>query len=305
MAWRSDDLVTQVRLRCRIPDGEEVMSDAEILSIADEEILTLLTPAVRAAKAEFGVAYTDTTIDGSTVTVRVPSRAQAGGVRDVCWLDADGTLGDSIPRVPLEQVERYRQTASSQWRYGIGFAVVGDKVIVLPDDAGSTGSFTLRLYYHRRPSRLILAADAALITGIAGAVYSASGGVGDVDDTDPVDLIQAKPNFDVLAMDVTASVAGTDITLPAAVTDAAVGDYIAESGTSPVVQLPDVYHPALVAAVAVRVHEALGNAPAAELAAKTLTGAMQRAAKMLAPRVEGEDPAIIDRHSPLRAGRFW
>lgn len=302
MAWRSDDLVTAARLRCRIPDGDSAVSDAEIRSLADEELSTTILPHVRRARAEFYVASTDVTVDGSTDTFRIPSRAQSGGLRDVVLVAADGT-GRSIPRVPLEERDEFRTGGSSAWPNGIAFAVQGDKVVLLPADAGASLSFTLRLYYYRRPNRLIAAADAGLITAINSAVYTCGGGVGEVDDGDSVDLIEASPGFDWLAADVTAAVATNDITLPAAVSGAAVGDYIAEAGTSPVVQLPEALHPVLVNAVAMRVYELLGSGESAKLLQAKLERTLDNVASLINPRIEGEEIAIISHWSPLRAGR--
>jgi hypothetical protein len=300
--WRADDLVAAVRLRCRLPDGDAAVSDAEILALADEEMLLTLTPAVRLAKAEYGVTYSDTTISGLTRTVRIPSRAQSGGLRDVLLVNSDG-VGVGLPRIPVEERERYAAGAGPYWPHGVAFSVEGDKVYVLPGNAGGGTSFTLRLKYYRRPGRLVLAASAARIISISGADLTVAA-IGDAGDGNIVDIVQGAPNFDLLEEDITADYAGPVMTLDAPNPEIARGDYITLSGTSPVVQLPDALHPVLVAAVSVRVYELMGNAAATELAQKKLSDSLSRVNRLINPRIEGEESPIVNRYSPLRTGRI-
>ena len=265
--------------------------------------MTLL-PHIRRARSEYYVTSYDYAVDGSTNTFRIPALSQSGGLRDVVYIDSNGN-GASIPRIPLEDRDNYAQGASISWPIGLAFCVQGDKVVLLPSDAGSSASFTLRLRYYRRPSRLILSTSAALITDIDGADYTASGGANDVDNGDSVDVIEANPNFDWLETAQTVSVAGTLISFQQALTSgAAVGDYIAETGTTPVVQLPEGLHPVLTNAVTVRVFELLGNSQAAGVAQAKLDKALANVESMIEPRIEGEEVPIFSRWSPLRCGRW-
>jgi hypothetical protein len=303
--WRSDDLVAAVRLRCRIPDGGSVASDEEILLLADEELSHTILPAVRRARAEFYVGQADYAVDGSTGEFRIPSRAQSGGLRDVVMVGADGT-GVSLPMVSLERRDTYHVASHPHWPNGYAFAVQGDKVILLPSAAPVP--WTLRLRYYQRPGRLVPAAQGRAITAIDGdgvtytcAATGTSGIVAGVS----VDLIQAQPNFDWLATGVTiATEAPNDIVLPAAVPGVTVGDVFTLAGTTVMVQLPEALHPTLVNAVAMRVYELLGNHQQAEAVQKRLERTLGNVQSLINPRIEGEAQALINRHSPLRTGRW-
>ena len=127
----------------------------------------------------------------------------------------------------------------------------------------------------------------------------------DLSDDDTVDVIQANPNFDSLADDLTVSSGGgtTSVTLSASASDAAAGDYICQAGVTPVPQIPDVFHPVLVFALAAELLKVHGDAEGAKLEYATAEARARDAATMIQPRVEGRPKRIINYASPLRAWR--
>lgn len=296
---RGDDLVAAVRVRCRIPDGDAVASDAELLGWADEELSGVILPLVQSARAGYGLTYADQSLVAGQADYRIPQRAQMSGLADVLLLDTQG-LATSIPQVP----------SSEAWRVGTqtgspgAFTIEGDRVKLLPAPSVSLGS--LRLQFCRRPSRLTLASAAAAITSVGSAPTYAVAAAGSVTNGVSVDVVQGVSGWDVLASDVTVSVAALNFTLPSAVSGAAVGDYIALAGTTPVVQLPSELHQLLVQAVTVRVYEALGDKQGVALALAQQERLLGYARSMLSPRVHGEVPRIVNHGSFLRGGgRRW
>ena len=119
-----------------------------------------------------------------------------------------------------------------------------------------------------------------------------------------LDLVQANPHFDTLAIDqVITSVTTTAIifssTLP---TRLAVGDWVSLQGQSPVIQLPLELHPLLAQRVA---NQCLKNSPHSEAYKNGLNEVLaleKQAMHLLTPRIEKEGKKIVNRSGMLRRG---
>ena len=299
MTWTSDDLLTALRLRCRIPDGASVASDAELLTVADDQIATVFTPLIRQVQEEYGVRTTDTALVSGQTDYRIPSRSSAGNLRDVLVV-APGGAAIGLPRVSLEESGRYAEGGSPYWPTGMAFTVIGDKVRIL--SSGQRTTDTLRLRWYLRPSKLILAAAADAVT-TATSSTSIEGSWSAISDGDTVDVIQAVPNFDALTVDDTAGVAGSTLTLTNGADDVADGDYVCPAGQTPIIQLPAELHSVLVTACSITVYEMLRDSEAGSIAAKRLGRELDQVRMLLAPRVDGEESHIINRRGILRGGR--
>lgn len=274
----ASELVTAVRRRCRIPDGSAVASDSEILDLANEEQRMLLTPLLVSSGNDYHVRSEDQSVTDDVSDYRIPERAVMGALRDVLLVDSAGDE-HSIDEIPLEESWRYERITS-------GYA-----------------AHTLRLKYIQRPNDLIDEGDAAQITSVtAEDDVSASGGVGDVTTGDSVDVVEGTSNWDWLATGVTATVSGTDIALSASAAGVAVGDWVALAGKTPVVQLPTELQDVLVAAVAVRIHELLGDQRAQDRAERSLDRYLELSRWSMEPRVSGETPRVVNRNSLFVGG---
>lgn len=269
--------------------------------MADEEMSMTMAPIVRNASSEFWVAHTDQAIVSGTASYRIPARAMGGSLRDVTFVNDSGSEV-SLPQLPMEEAIRFRNSSSGWWQSGMAFFMEGDKITLLPSPTQAAGY--LRMYYVRRPNRLVAVSAAATITSVASNVYTASGGVpSTMSTTTALDLVDASPNFDWLTVDNTPTgKTGTTITFASAVSEAVAGDYICLANESCVLQLPVELQPILVNAVVVRVLEALGDREGMVAAELKLQRQSEVIVSLLTPRVQGEAPRIINRSSPLRRG---
>lgn len=303
MTWLADDMVTAVRRRARIPDGAAALSDAEIFSLADEEMLSAMVPLVRKQRQDYWLTSEDASVVANQAGYRIPSRAQAATVRDVTFVDGNGNEC-ALPRISTEQYHAYVDGASRYWPNRIAYAMLGDKVTLCPTPTTSTGS--VRFRYHCRPNRLVTASDAFLVSDISGAPTYKGTGPSTWSAADLVDAIQATPNFDWLTKSVTVGTTTSSTILVAVaggVTGMAVGDYFAQEGESPVVQLPDIMHPVLIAGVTVRVLETLGDLRAMELAQAKYQEIVAAIQEVIEERDEGDQPKVLSWNTPLRVGR--
>lgn len=304
MAYTADDLIASVRLRTQRPDAAQdgKISDADILALANEEMSGRMVQMLHHSQDDFHVTSSTVAISASTSSYRIPSRALAAGLRDLTYVDNEG-YEHNIDEHPLERKAALDRGAYRE--HGPAYVFEGDFVQLLPSDHDLTGS--LKFYYHYRPGRLVKTDSAQVVS-----IDSVSSGTLNVSATngwttsDELDVVQATPNFDLLVSAATPSAVVSDTSVSFAdVGDAAAGDYISETGVTPIVQLPAEMHPLLASAVVVRVLFAIGDYDAARNEREELAAASDRMLRFITPRNKGERKKVLNHRSPLRQGRKW
>lgn len=364
MAWTTDVLVESVRRLAQLPDTGS-FSAQEILNAAHALILTRLAPAIRSIRENYGLTYQDTAFVAGQAAYRTPSRAQADTLRDILRVDAAGRAH------PLVQLTTQQWVARDPTERGTpsAFAVIGSKVHVHP--APADASETLRLYFHRRASRLVPVDECALVLFVDGQTAKTGAYPDGFDFSSTFDIVQGQPAFDVLvddeAFDPSATqyeieittaggtsvqiaggsgwspsvgdlvvqgsivcvvtfvttptifsvspgfqlaagaafgvVGGADFGADVDLTEVQEGDYLCQHMTTCVPGIPAEMHRALEHATAAQMlieDDDLRSAAAMqEIADRALADALG----MMTPRVEARAKAIINRSSPLRAGR--
>lgn len=310
MAYTSDDLVSAVRMRCQLPsatnDGK--FTDANILELAYEELLTNVLPEIRKARGNYYVKSVDYTVSAGADSYKIPSRAQGASLRDVTFINSDGT-GFSLPEIPLEDVDYYKTSGSTWWSTAFCYCIENNNVLLRPQP---TQAGTLRLRYYDRPGRLVMKSEAMQITGITPGVNTLFSG--DVPaawtTSNKFDILAASPTFDDYAESLTPTAvtpgAGGSIvftgTLDAGIS---VGDWIALETESPIVQLTVELQPVLISATCVRILESMGDLNSVNTAQALFARQMAQAIAHIQPRNDGEQPRIINRRGPLRFSRRW
>lgn len=306
---RSDDLLVACRRRARAPD--DALTDAEILSIADEELAAVILPFIRKHRENYGVKFEDQTLVSGTRDYRIPQRAQGASLRDVAAVNSAGDEF-SLPEIPFEDHARFRSGSSTWWPNGMAFSIAGDMVRVLPTPTAGVSS-TLRLHFYFRPGRLVPAVEAAAIntitiTGAQLVNLTCDNVPAGWSTTNTFDLVSRRSNFDTLRYDLPSTSVTTGsggiITLGVGTSVGLnVGDFVCLARESCIVQVPQEIRPSLFSAVTVRMLEALGDREGAVMAQKMLASQIDMAAVMLEPRVDGESGRVINWSSPLRFGR--
>lgn len=294
----TDQLLDDVRTGAMVPASSELtFTDADLLRLADREMQAGIVPLVMGCHEEFFVTHEDFQINAGAQrnVIRIPSRAIGGKVRDVALVDA----GDIVRRIPHLSLDDLEDVAG-------GFYVEGNSV-VLYSTSGSWQTSTARLFYCRRPSRLVPSSAVGVISAFDPATRVVSVGTlpATFTSSTPLDLVMAKPGYECLGVDRSATVT-TSLTfaedLPA---DLAVGDYVTLAGESPVPQIPTELHPALAQRVIVKVLEAVGDQAGMERAQAKLSEIEAAALKLIVPRVDGATKKIRNMGSPFRRRRRW
>lgn len=324
MAWTSDDLAAQVRLRAQLPDAasDGAFTDADLLAFADDEVSTRLVPALRDARENYNVATLDYSCDGATVDFALPARSQSGSLRDVLLVGSSGSEG-SIPQVQATQM----------WRHGsagpLRFCVLGDVVRLLGETPSS--DYTLRLRYYRRPSKLVDIDSCGHVTSITADTPTTGRTEFSCLDVPTAfstaatkyDYVQEVPSFaawgDSVALDnVTTGAAGAFDVLSASLDGtssvelykSSVADgyatqkgYWCPEGLTCVSPVPSEWFPLLVRLTVTSVLEAKGDRQGANSSWIVAERLLAELKGVIQPRVDGEAKRVINRNSPLRYRR--
>jgi len=304
MAYTTDEAVTSVQVGAMIPTASDTITADVILGFGDEERASVIDPWRRKILgAEYDVTSESQSLVSGTATYRIPWRASGASLHSVSFVDSNG---DEWPcsRVPLEDAGAYVEGAGYHWEGQYGYAIEGDFVRVLPTPTTSSG--TLKLRYVRRPSRMVLASAAMLITAAPTATYLGSKPA-TILTTTPVDIVQAKPNFDIFAPSRTPTsvVANTSVTFAAnPSSEAAIGDYIALAGETPIIQLPVELHPVLLALMMGRALEATGDRAGMRDCYDRALSRLSKLEPLFRERVGNARRYAVDRSSMLRGGRY-
>lgn len=317
MVWTSDDLVTAVNEMGDFADGK--FSTATILRAADGVILARATPLMRAVREDYAVKVLDYTVSAGTAEYRIPERASYGALRDVTYIDSNDNE-TSLPRFDGSDRTGIVRSTTLQG-FPQAYVLEGDKVVLLPIPNETA---TLRMRYYLRPSRLVSVASCGVIDASAtSAAYTVD--VATVPSGFPAtsgqayfDIVQGRPNFDALVIqkggtrssspsdrfsfdladipEATRTEIASDLTLLRT-------DYLCLAGETPVIPLPVELHEAVNRLTTAALCRSIADHAAADSHEDLGARELQNAATGLSPRVDGEDPAHVQIHSPLRLRR--
>jgi hypothetical protein len=250
-AYDTDALLASIRRRARLPVSSvnaPGWEDADLLFMANEELLTVLTPMLLRTREKFFVATKDTAMVSGTVSYALPTRGALNKTQDILRVGPDNVTNNLVKLEPEEMSGKDMTLQGTPTHYYFQ----GNRIFLWPVP---NVTHTLRVPYFRRPSRLVGTSAVAVVSTI-------NTGTKTITTTDTVpgtfsssalyDLVQGYPPFDSLSDDVVAtSTSGTSFVATATLpTDLLAGDYVALAGESPVLQLPVEFGPVLAQRVA-------------------------------------------------------
>jgi hypothetical protein len=314
MPYTSDDLVTEVRRRTRLPTATDI-TDAEILQYGDQEMQGAVGEVMRSSDPSFWVATHTATVVSGTATYAIPRMAIGAGIERVEIQDGSGNRREVVPVHDSDTWRWANGGRDPYWPAQLAYTLEATSLRLWPTPTSALGS--LRVRYHRQPSALILASAANAISSatsttviklVSSTVPATISGAGSI-----VDVVAGYGAHEVIAAELqVASVAGTNLNLdsstPVVTSSIATtrinvpNDYVCPTGQTVYPQVPQAAWPLLVSRVCVAVLEALGHREAM-MAASAIAQQRETAARaILAPRSRDVAPIMI-RSSYLRRGR--
>ncbi len=280
--FSADAILAEIRLRAKLPEDDETWSDANLLSVLNSELQSWGAPFLMAARAEFLNFFRDYTTNINQTAYGIPGQAVGGVIRNIQALDSSGNVW------PIQQIDIQDLSPFSAFSAGTptAFYVRGDSIVLT---SAASGQWTLRFYYARRPSEVVLVAAAAQITAISSNTITCAGGfpAGFVAGSS-MDFVHGESSFLPFIGTFTMPTPGMGNTavFSSVPTGLAVGDWLCLAGQSPFPQVPADIQPVLqqrVVAVALR---AEGDDKAA-VEWKAFLEMENNARNLIQPRVQG------------------
>ena len=300
MTITADRLLEGVKRRISTPTSQVLMTDADILAIADDITKTYMVPLLMSLNQDYFVTSSEVAFVTDQAEYDIPYRAVGRALRDLKIVDSSDTVRD-VSLIPIEDAHRFTQSSTPH-----SFYFKGDQVVIVPTPSETTTS--IQFWWEEPPSNLVKVDAAGLITAIVSPVVTVatlpSTMIAGVD----VDFVKGRSGNSTIGMDKDiVSVLGTDITFASADIPSrlAVGDYVTLAQTTPVVQLPNECYPLLESYVGRRVLLAVGDTDGARAMDEDVRVEDKNLKLMLEPRIQGEPTVIINRNGLLRGRGFF
>lgn len=285
--WTTGDLVDLIQLLSHMPLGNNTFTASELLTLSTLEMQLPIMKQVVSTRGGYFLAYTDYAAAEDGLFM-IPSGAVAGALMNV-ELIQDTSI---IPVNPIVESEQFSTNSPTSTSYG--FFMRGNYVQILPTP--SIG--TTRLWYVKRTSNLVQTSACAEIQAIASNVIT----VGSVPSTmvvgGTVDACGDQPPFNILGTRDIDDISGTDITLNAAVTDLAIGDWLCLEGQTCVPPVPVEFRLLLAQRVVCKVYELQGYLDKLKAALEKLKEYEADVFGLITPRVLNKTKVI----SPINGG---
>lgn len=282
--------------------------------MADEELQIGIVPLVMRTREEYFVSYMDTTITGTELGFDLPTRAIGGVLREVTIIQNPGSQ-DTPNERKIAQLPADDASYNNNFNNFLGiqaFYLRNNQVILSPNASAFGGGILLRQYYFLRPNKLVQVNQTAQITAVNGNVATVSSiplnfanyasGIF----TFTSDVIKSSPGFSLLDMDdtLTCNTTNLTITFPNPLSSYGnnginVGDYICNSGESPIPQIPVELHTLLAQRTAVKILESLGDEKNLPAAQRKLTEMENNITGLISQRVQGNVKKIVNNYSVL------
>lgn len=305
--YTTTELVADVKQRCSVPTSQNLFDEADFIRFLSSKLRDNVLPQIMSAREDFFVSSVDLTIDNTTITANeyaIPERAVGMKLKTVVLVDAQGNE-EELPRLSFEDKSL---PAYVDYQRLYGYYLQGNKVRLHLAD--SFTNQTLRLYYFRRPNKLVKTSEAGKITGIDTVtnVVTVDNAPTSWTTNTTFDLICGDPPFDSKGDDqAITNIAGFDITFSSLPTDLAVNDWVAEAGESPVAQIPYEAYSLLTQLGVIKVLEALKDTQGLQNAINDYTQMKQDFFTMISPRVDGQPKKVVSRSGTWRlsGARKW
>lgn len=271
----SDELIRSVKSRASIPTSQNLFTEAGILDIVNEEMHSRILPLLLKVQEEYYLTFKD--YEASEFPIRVPSDAIGQKIRSLMVIDTQGRLANPIPRVSLEN-EYAHPTQSYRFE---------SNQIHLHNFSALSDRTKIRMYYHRRPSKLVQGNRVSIVTSAAGNIVTVNQSFQGLDTNSIVDVGRNDPPFDpFLVKQNVLAVTPSSVELNSAEGIEA-GMVISLAGTSYYPGLPLELHELLAQAAAMKCLESQGKPTEMAAASGVYQIMEQNALYLLTPRSDG------------------
>lgn len=290
--FTSTAMITDVKRRASCPTSQSLFLNLDFCALLSSEMRGKLIPLIKRTKEDYFLSSVDYAIDGTTRVFAIPNRAIGMAIRNVEYADPNNYDENRAPRTSAGS------RGQSLSYTDIGGYYLQDNDIIF-ESAPTRTSEVIRVYYYRRPSKIIPVSSAGKILAIDTATKTVTLDNAPTawDTTYLFDFIKGSGGFQSLGDDkVITLVSGFDITFSATLpTGLAVGDWVAEAGESPIAQIPYDGHDLLGQLAAIKILESQGDANLIKFAQDKALVMEMDFLSLISKRVETQPKKIVSR----------
>lgn len=304
MAYTVTDFLALVRQYGMLPSTtSNGTADADILTVADEELRTRMAPLIVSSNTETWVTRQRVPLTASQAVYRIPKRAVGGRLREIGLKRADGSF-KNLRRIEIEH--SYNLSADTAGEPEV-FLVRGENVWLFPKPVATSG--WLQMEFYARPGRLTATSPSGY------AILTRNDTTRELGTTSPpitvgtagyCDIVRASSGYGAIAVDVLGAQTQPFLSSFAVTNDyeypdeiaTVVGDYLFPADSCFVIPLPVELHGVFVHYVVASLKRQLNDQSSAAIFEGTAEKLAQAALQTLCPRVDGEPRKV-------RGGILW
>jgi hypothetical protein len=286
-SYTTTDLINNVKLVGHLPVGQNTLTSAEVITLADRELQTPIMKQILSTRGGYYKTHVDVT-PNATGLYPIPVDAIAGVIESIKIVNGNSMIPVDI----IDQNEQLSTESPTSTSYGA--YLEGNFVQILPFPE----SGVVRFWFLKRPSKLVPISSCAQVTAIALNVVTVASLPSTLISGSTVDALGDQPPFNILDTKTITSIAGTDITLDSVVTGLAVGDWIALNKQTCIPQVPVEFRPLLEQRVVCQFYESQGYLDKLTKAQQKLKELEDATFSLITPRVKSQTKII----APVNGG---
>lgn len=265
MIYTTTELINAIKRNAGLPTSQRKFSTEDFLAFLNESLQMKVVSDLVTMRADYFLETETTALVANQDEYSFPARSIGWKAESVGYEDSSGQY-TSLKHITTSQRGMYSSltTTSSP----SAFYIKGNNIVLFPS-VGSAATGSLVVDFIRIQNELVETSACGEITSVAevGTDYQIT--VDSVPTTsNGVDIILGNNPFTVISRGSSATVAGSDITVAQADCDQApvAGDWVTETGKTPIPLIPEDMHPLLAMAATIRTHTASGNDKGLKLA---------------------------------------
>lgn len=305
-----EDLLESAKDRSFAPISQTTFQDADLIRIANEELLRVMSSIIK-VREDFFYARETVALTAGKDHYLVPKQAAGNALKALFWVDSASNKR-LLTRRDIDRIGEYTTTRGDS----SSFYFEGDEVVLMnPPSAGDS----LLFVFSRRPNRLIATTDCAKITD----VNSAGGTTTFTVDTDlsaslaaadEIDLLRANSPFTLWSDEVAiSSITASTVAVPSVdvydvdgiTVEPQIDDYICPTGYANIPMIPIEFHAVLAQRVACRLMSAMGMLQKWQAAMTELRAIESDALDLIKNRAESAPIRPSKKNGLLKHFRSW
>jgi len=235
----TDQIIDHIKRRISVPASQIKYGNTDFIAFINNAQSSKIVPKLIDVDEKFFVHYEDIPLVASKTRYRIPKLAVCWSMQEVGYLDANGNYG------VLPKMTRGTEMVGDTNNMPYGF-YIEDGYIVTAPPMGTTVTGSLRVYFYRTLNDLTLVTNCGRVTVVTpvGINYQLTVDNAPVGLAAGAAVINGNSPYELIATEATAVVVGLNVTIAQSEfnTTPVVGDWVCQTGYTPVPHLPDAWH---------------------------------------------------------------